>query len=103
MTQNPERIRAKISESVVLLAPHLRSWAEAHLIAPRQVRLSLDPDGTSSKDLWLVTDHVGTNDASYRVVYDDETDGFGLECTLETGVEWYMGDYGSFAETVENM
>ena len=103
MTQTPDRIRAKISEGIALLAPHLRSWADEHLIAPRQVRLALDANGTSFRDLWLVTNHVGINDSSYRVVYDDDTDAFGLECTLDSGVEWYMGNYGSFAEAVQNM
>jgi hypothetical protein len=103
MTQTPERIREKISEAVVVLAPHLRAWVEEHLIVPRQVRLALDANGTSFKNLWLVTNHVGANDSSYRVAYDDETDAFGLECTLDSGVEWYMGNYGSFAETIENM
>lgn len=103
MTQTPERIRARISEGVASLAPHLRSWVDEHLIAPRQVRLALDAEGTSFKDLWLVTNHVGANDSSYRIVYNDEADAFGLECTLATGVEWYMGNYGSFAEAVQNM
>ena len=103
MTQTPERIRAKISEAVVLLAPHLRSWVNERLISPRQVRFAIDANSTSFKDLWLVTNHIGANDSSYRVVYDNETDAFGLECTLDSGVEWYMGNYGSFAEAVENM
>ena len=103
MTQTPEHIRAKISQGVVVLAPHLRSWVDEHLIVPREVRLAIDANGTSFKNLWLTTDHVGANDSSYRVVYDDETDAFGLECTLDSGVEWYMGSYDSFAEAVENM
>ncbi len=103
MTETSERIRAKIAEGVPLLAPHLQAWVDEHLIAPRQVSLAIDPDGTSFRNLWLVTNHVGTNDSTYRVVFDEETDAFGLECTLESGVEWYMGNYGSFAEAVENM
>jgi len=74
----------------MLLGPHLRSWVDEHLISPRQVCVAIDTNGTSFKTLWLVTDRVGENDSSYRVVYDDETDAFGLECTLDSGVEWYM-------------
>ena len=103
MTETPVQIGAKITEAAPLLAPHLRSWVDEHLIAPRQVRLALDADGTSFKDVWLVTDHIGVNDSSYRIVYDHEADAFGLECTLDSGVEWYMGNYGSFAEAVQNM
>ena len=103
MNGTPELIRTKISEDILLLAPHLRSWVEKHLIAPQQVPLALDPNGTSSKNFWLVTNHVGENDSSYRIAFNGETGAFGLECTLDSGVEWYMGDYGSFAETVQNM
>jgi len=101
--KSPEELRAKVGEGLALLAPHLKSWVDAHLIEPRRVRLAADPDGGSFKHLWLVTDHTGENDSSYRVVYDAEAQLFGLECTMESGVEWYMGNYGSFSETVENM
>lgn len=103
MTQTLDRIRAKISEGALLLGPQLRSWVEDHLILPREVRLATDVDGTSFKKFWLITDHVGTNDSSYRIIFDEETDSFGLECTLDSGVEWCMGNYGSFDEVVENM
>jgi hypothetical protein len=103
MTETPVQIGAKITESSPLLAQHLRSWVDAHLIAPRQVRLVLDAHETSFKDVWLVTDHIGVDDSSYRIVYDHEADAFGLECTLDSGVEWYMGNCGSFAEAVENL
>jgi hypothetical protein len=106
MTENhkaPEALRVGVTEGVPVLASHLQSWAQVHLIEPRHVRLAADPDGTSFKGVWLVTNHTGENDSSYRIVYDDEAQLFGLECTLESGVEWYMGNYGSFSETVENM
>ena len=51
----------------------------------------------------MVTDNIGYSDSSYRVVYDEETKMFGLECTLSNGLEWYMGAYGTFEEAVENM
>jgi hypothetical protein len=98
-----ELITTKVAEGLAVLAPHLQSWVRDHLIEPRQVRLSIDPEGKSFNDFWLVTDHLGTNDASYRLVYNEAQQAFGLECTLDTGVEWYMGDYGSLSGTVENM
>ena len=99
----PKQIQAKVSDGLTGLAPHLQSWLHEHLIEPRQVQLATDAEGTSFKQLWLITNHVGKNDSNCRIVYDDETDAFGLECTVEPGVEWYMGNYGSFAETVENI
>ena len=99
----PKLIENRVTEGLAVLAPHLQAWVRDHLIKPRRVRLSVEPNGNHSKDFWLVTDHVGRNDASYRLVYNETEQAFGLECTLDTGVEWYMGDYGSFSETVENM
>lgn len=99
----PDQLGANVAEGLNLLAPHLKSWVDRHLIEPRRVRLATNAQGTSFKYLWLVTDHTGENDSNCRVVYDPEAQMFGLECTLDTGVEWYMGNYGSFSETVQNM
>jgi hypothetical protein len=96
-------IKLKVAQGIEDLVPHLQVWLRAHLVEPRSVRLSVDPDGNSSKDLWLVTDHIDEDDASYRIVYDEDSQMFGLESTLETGVEWYMGSYGSLPETVQSM
>ena len=98
-----DAIRVAVSEGLPLLKPHVRSWLRDHLIEPRAVVLATDPDGNVFKQLWLVTDHVGKDDSSYRIVYDGTAETFGLECTLNNGVEWYMGNYGSFSEAVEAM
>ena len=98
-----EQINLKVREDLLSLKSHLRSWAQQHLIQPRKINLSLDSEGNASKDFWLVTDHNGQDDSSYRVVYDNGEQVFGLEVTLDTGIEWYMGGYGTFAEAVENM
>lgn len=106
MTQNnqlPELIKMKIAEGLAVLAPDLQDWLRAHLIEPRPIRFSADADGNTFKDLWLVTDHTEEKDSQYRIVYDEVDQMFGLESTLDTGVEWYMGSYGSFLETVQNM
>jgi hypothetical protein len=106
MNQNsdiPRLIRSKVAEELVNLPPHLQSWLRNHLVEPRLSRLSLDHNGSSFKHFWLVTDHNGEQDSSYRIVYDGEQEVFGLECTLDSGVEWLMGSYGSLSDTVENM
>ena len=97
------QITLKVAEGLAVLAPHLQSWVHDHLIQPRQIRLSTDPHGNFFRDFWLVTDHVGKEDSSYRIVYDEAGQAFGLESTLDTGLQWYMGNYGTFSETVENM
>src|SRR5258705_4128568 len=99
----PELIKSKVAYELTSLAPHLQTWLRAHLIEPRLSRLSVDCNGPSSKAFWLITDHTGKEDSSYRIVYDGEHEVFGLECTLESGVEWYMGGYGSFSDAVESM
>jgi hypothetical protein len=33
----------------------------------------------------------------------EEAQAFGLECTLDSGVKWYMGIYGSFSQAVDSM
>lgn len=98
-----QKIVLEVNQGLAELKPHLRRWAEDHLIQPRQIELSLDPDGKLSGVLWLVTDHTGHEDSSSRVVYDEANGQFGLEQTLNTGIQWYMGPYGSFSECIENM
>lgn len=103
MASPEERIKLEVQAGLVVLAPHLSAWVRTHLIEPRPVQLSVKQDGSSLQTFWLVTHHVGTNDSSYRIVYDENEQAFGLELTLDDGVEWYMGIYGTFAETVMNM
>lgn len=101
--ETPTLIKKKVSDGFAVLAPHLQDWIRHHLIEPRKIRCSTDPEGTIFQDLWLVTDHIGENDSASRVVFDENKRAFGLVCTLNTGVEWYMGIYGSFSDTVEAM
>jgi hypothetical protein len=98
-----ETISELIEVEIAKLGPLLQSWARHHLIVPRQVILSADPEGGEQATLWLVTDHTGDNDSSCRVVFDARSNEFGLEQTLADGIEWYMGPYGSFADAVEAM
>ena len=98
----PGLIKYRVAEELVILPPRLQAWVRTHLVEPRFCKFSVDHDG-SFKHFWLVTDHNGEHDSSYRIVFDGEQEVFGLECTLESGVEWYMGSYGSFSDAVENM
>lgn len=98
-----QSIMRKVNEGLEELTPHLRAWVENHKIEPRRIVVFTDPDGINSKLVWLVTDHVGKEDSSSRVVYDEIEEVFGLEQILDTGKSWYMGPYGTFPETIENM
>src|SRR5258705_11797377 len=101
MTDIPTLIRNDIKEELPNLQKWLREWLESHIVPPRQVRLSIDPEGKQSREFWLVTGEVGNKDSSYRIIYDPESSKYGLECTLNTGVEWYMGPYGTFTKAAE--
>ncbi len=95
----------RVGQSIHHLSPRLLQWARAHLVAPRRIIVANDPDGKSEAEYWLVTDHTGHEDSGYRVVYDERTRTFGLECTLQNGIHWYMGESagGSFAQAIEDM
>jgi hypothetical protein len=98
-----DQIEIQIEVGLSKLSPHLREWVEKHLITPHPIKLSLDENGKTYETFWLVTDHVGFEDGSYRVVYDFKKNSFGLESKLQNGINWYMGQYGDFAEAIENM
>ena len=102
-TDIPGLIKRRVDEELVILPSHLQTWVQTHLVEPRLLTFSVDHDGSSFRQFWLVTDHNGEQDSSYRIVFDGEQGVFGLECTLDSGVEWYMGSYGSFSDAVENM
>jgi hypothetical protein len=96
-------IRQSIERELPSLPPHLKCWVQSHLIEPRQITLATDPEGKAHSQFWLITDHAGTNDSNYRVIFDPASEKFGLEFATQSGVEWFMGISGSFAETVMNM
>ena len=96
-------LTSRVQAELPLLAQHLRAWFDAHRVSPREITVSADPDGARTLRVWLVTDHLGDSDASSRVVYDATTKMFGLVMELRTGLLWYMGPYGSFADTLESI
>jgi hypothetical protein len=86
------------------LADNLRDWAEHHLISPREVTVWCEPERRNTTTVWLLTDHLGEQDSSCRVVFDPAAKAYGLEQTLIDGTEWYMGPYeGSFADVVRSI
>ena len=85
------------------LDKHLSEWLRAHCIAPRPIVLSRKTDGGNSESFWLITDHNGRDDASFRVVYDDETQRYGLECTIQNNVCLFAGYRASLVDTVSDI
>jgi hypothetical protein len=70
---------------------------------PRPLDLFLGMSSEDRGEFWLVTDYIGIDDSSYRVIYDSEEKQFGLAVTLSDGRHCLLGRHGSFAESVEAM
>ena len=103
MMQVESQIVALVAAELPCFSQHLRDWVDQHLIIPRQESFSQNENGTGEITLWLITDNIGKNDSSYRIVFDEFKGRFGLVVKLQNEVEWLMGFYGGFAETVEAM
>jgi hypothetical protein len=78
-------------------------WIFQHIIEPRKIKVTINPDSIIWKEVWLITDNLNEEVSSYKIVFDEDANAFGLICTLESGIEWYMGVYGSFSDTIESM
>lgn len=77
-----EEIGMRVEAAIPRMSPRFAAWAREHLIDPRQIELHVSFEGNETTVVWLVTDHVGKNDASSRVVFDAEFGMFGLECSI---------------------
>lgn len=98
------RIAAGVARDLPNMAPHLREWAEAHLVEPRLVDVCDDPDGlVPMGQMWLVTDDTGQDDACMRVVFDPEDESFGLIMACQGKVNWFCGGGEGFAQAVNNI
>lgn len=78
-------------------------WLQTHKIAPRRIALSRKTDGSSSEEFWLVTDHTGSDDASFRVVYDDVVGSYGIECAILNSISLFIGYRASLSEAVTDI
>ena len=96
-------IQTSIKNEIDGLSENLQDWVNIHLIEPRLIDLIIDLDTNRKGQFWLITDNIGVNDSSYRVVFDEKTNEFGLECTLDDKREWFMGIYGNFSDTIKSM
>lgn len=99
----PDHIRALVETGLPALAPHLRTWAQEHLVPLRPVVLYSGPDTESVETVWLVTDRTSERDSGYRIIFDPAESAFGLEVTTLEGRAILLGLYGTFAETVNGM
>ena len=83
-----------------LLAPSNREWLRTHLIPPRPIALARKTDGNDPEQFWLITDHNGRDDASFRIVFDDALHRYGIECTILNDICLFAGFRASLADAV---
>lgn len=82
----------------------LKQWFLTHLIEPTKISLDNSILTLHQNIFWLITDHIGINDSSYRIIHSlDKPYNFGLEMTNDLGKHGFLGFYGNLKETLENM
>ena len=93
------------SQSVDLsgLPNNIGAWFLQHRVPIKKITLSRDPDGTNPEDFWLVTDHTGNDDTTFRIIYDDLEKKFGYECLMENDVSYFIGFYGDLKTTLDDL
>ena len=103
----PPDVSAKISAdcaaAICALDARVGRWLQSHMVPPRRITLSRKTDGSNSKDFWLVTDYKGTDDASFRVVFDDAAAAYGIECAILNSISLFIGYRATLAEAVTDI
>lgn len=99
----PLRRLSEELDSLKELPDEVQAWFESHRIAPKAVSLAHDSDGKSTEMYWLITDHNGNNDSSFRIYYDESKDRFGRECLLESEIPLVLGVFPSLLSVVEDI
>lgn len=96
-------VLADFTAAAPLLEDSLRTWMRSHLIPPREIIVARKTDGNNTEQFWLITDHNGSDDASFRLIYDDLSRRYGLECTIQNNVSFFAGFRSSLVEAVTDM
>jgi len=101
-TDIKEFIKRTVAAQLPLVEPRgIRDWIADRITEPYEAQIPVDPEGTQIEDFWIVTDHKGSQ--HYRIAYSTSDEAFGIVTTLESGQDWYMGDYGTFKEAAERL
>ena len=102
------RARASIAADCAALqsecsATKTSRWLQLHALPPRRITLARKTDGGNTEDFWLVTDHTGSDDASFRIVYDDVAARYGLECAIGNDLPLFAGFRASLIDAVTDI
>jgi len=85
------------------LDENLLKWLIFHRIVPQKIKLFSFDDVALTNQTWLITDHVGNEDSSYRIIFDELVEMYGLEMTTQDNKYVFLGDYGTLFEAMTNM
>lgn len=96
-------IAADCAAVIAMLDRVQAQWLRAHALPARRITLARKTDGGETEDFWLVTDHTGADDASFRVVYDDVSAQYGIECTIGNDVSLFAGFRASLLDAVTDI
>lgn len=97
------KVAADFAAVNVLLDRRVGLWLQSHKIPPRKISLSRKTDGSSAEEFWLVTDHTGADDASFRVVFDDVAGRYGIECAILNSVSLFSGYRATLLEAITDI
>ena len=78
-------------------------WLRLHSIPPRRITLSRKTDGSNAEDFWLVSDHTGSDDASFRLVYDDVAVQYGIECAILNSISLFIGFRATLVDAITDI
>ena len=84
-----------------VLNPSLIEWFCSHVIDPKSVTLVTDLEKMTKRDIFQITENKNSN--SYYIVFDPIANAFGICCVLSSGIEWYLGEYGSIVDALNNI
>lgn len=85
------------------LDPRTREWLRAHLIPPHPIELARKTDRKNTEQFWLITDHTGREDATFRIVFDDALRRYGIECTILNNISLFAGFRASLVDAVSDI
>lgn len=98
-----QQITKRIDDDYYSLDDNLKEWFSCYRIEPKKIKVITNLDDIIFEEVWLITDNKDENLSSYRIFFDYRIDSFGLAYTLNNGLIWYMGAYGSLSETIESI
>lgn len=102
-TQVRAAVLADYEAAIGGLPVNTRDWLRSHLIPPRPIELARKPSGENTEEFWLITDHTGREDASFRIVFDEAERRYGIECTILNNISLFAGYRASLADAVADI